>query len=238
MDAGEYEETIARVWHRRANLKCMVSKVTAPKVIKNCKDIFLRLFNIPERNSLAMMAEEYEGDDALMDEPTGVNLASCYDRSKEKTTSPEISKAFYSRGIYLTRAIHKNQHRQHGVLYTAKHVHEGNSGVLVRIGDVDVPFCIQNFLELPSKEGGSSVWIVGQRHSRPNLRSDPFLAYPYLRARMWSPLLDDKLEAFPLSEVRGQFAKCQVPWVEYENGVNRNLDVVVCVSLSRVQAIL
>lgn len=158
-NAGAYEETIACTWHKRANLKALLYKVTCPAVIKNCKDMYTKLVKPLERNSMAMVAEEHDDDSEHMDDDF-VEVNNDYHCNKELPMSPAVISAFHSCRINLTRAICTNQYRDHGVLYMAKHIHEGNSRVLITINRIDVPFSIKNFLQLPSKAKGSSVWIV------------------------------------------------------------------------------
>jgi hypothetical protein len=225
---GEYEETMGRSWHRSTNLKAFFTKASCPKVFLQCIEMFEKLVQPQDRNSLAAYSHTSSDDLDLDDMGDGHRMFGGIDF----VVTPEISEAVRqqtsSNLIIPKQAISITHIRHHQTAYSVSKRHEGNSGVLFQ--GSDTPFCIEQILQFPSNEGRDvlqGTWIVARRHQRAWCRSDPFMKYKHLRMRLWSCSLDPTLEARPIDRIDAHFAKRVIPW--------EGKDVSVVVSLSRVR---
>ncbi|KAF8809186.1 hypothetical protein BYT27DRAFT_7163091 [Phlegmacium glaucopus] len=224
---GEYEETIGRSWHRSSNFRAFFTRDICPQPIKNCLNFFETLVQQQNRNSLSSNSipqpelnelednEELEaGDDKL------ITLA-------EKLITDDIRAAFTRKlgaGCAVPRnAKFTNRVTRNGISYTIHETHEGNSGVICK--GLDVPFCIEKIIQFPENGPCRGTWFVVRRHRKPTVTTDPYLKYPYLRARIWHYELEQYIEVLPFSEIDSHFAKLAIPWEKQR--------VAVIVSLSR-----
>lgn len=184
--------------------------------------MFEKLVNPLNRNSLANVIFQDEEEEEVLE------YLEIEDREpKSAPLSKRVHKAFMEKFKLdvQQRAESLKGHHTLGVHYTPYHVHEGNSGVLFQ--GSSVPFQIEEILQFPSKIEGDSIWIVAKPHERPQIRNDPYVKYPHLRAKIWGTSVADSIQVFPLSAIDSHFAKCIIQW--------EGKEVAVCVSLSRSQ---
>jgi len=203
MNAGEYEETIARSWHRSTNLRTFFGKQSCPPAIEVCYGIFEKLVKPQARGTLTM--DSVEGGDNESIDPDAM-LA--YDEfpGREETISDNVRSAFLNRGLTVWKAKSPARVRRNGISFSTEQSHEGNSGVFLK--NHSVPFCIKKIHCLPSK----GTWLVAQRYRRADVMLDPYIAYPHLRASMWATELTSSLEVFSIDEIDTHFAKRDISW--------------------------
>lgn len=119
-----------------------------------------------------------------------------------------------------------------GITYAIRSKHEGNSNILVltRHGS-KLPVSIINFVTFPSTnnvEAIGNTYVIARKHLElePKLQNDPYSAFPWIRASMWSNSLDPEIRVFLPELLDNHFAKCVVSW--------EGREVAVVTDLSRV----
>ncbi|KAF8963381.1 hypothetical protein BDZ97DRAFT_1758645 [Flammula alnicola] len=120
------------------------------------------------------------------------------------------------------KAMSTKRITERGITYTVQATHAGNSGVLCR--GSDVPYSIMDILKFGNTSNITGTWFVVRRHRQAHV-NDPYSKYPYLRAKMWDPELEEGIEVVPLSAIETHFAKRVVSW--------EGRETAIIVSLSR-----
>lgn len=113
-----------------------------------------------------------------------------------------------------------------GLTYTVRAKHEGNSNIFVLTkSKIAVPASITNFVTF-----NGDTYVIVQRYRAANVceEDDPYLAFPWMRSKMWSTSLRKQLEVVAPQSLNAHFAKCVTRW--------KGEDVAVVISLSRVSA--
>jgi hypothetical protein len=231
MLTGEYEQTIGRSWYRSSNFRAFLTKASCPPALQNCLEFFETLVGSQVRDTLATDALLFQDhtEDAELDDADDSHA------SHSQRLTQDIHALLIRRlpGRFIPTEVNFISHsRHHGILYSTNATHEGNSCVF--LSGNHTPFCIEKILRFPNKGGGGlspelavEAWLIVRPHLGAGVTLDPYLAYPYLRARIWSVELGPP-EAVRISQIDSHFAKCQIRWEDQ--------DVVVAVSLSRVSA--
>lgn len=232
MLAGEYEQTIGRSWYRSSNFRAFLTKASCPPALRNCLEFFETLVHPQVRDTLAtdaLLFQENHMEDAELDDADDSAI------SHSQPLTQDIHALLIRRvpGCFIPTEVKFISHSRHqGILYSVNTRHEGNSCVL--LSGNRTPFCIEKILRFSNKAGSglspeltTEAWLIVRPHLDANVALDPYLAYPYLRARIWSVELGPP-EAVHISQIDSHFAKCQIRW--------EDKDVVVAVSLSRVSA--
>ena len=116
-----------------------------------------------------------------------------------------------------------------GIIYSAASRHTGNSSVLIHSGQpsVLIPAQIQCFVQLvlPDNINTHVTYVAAQRYLPANVKCDPFSAYPFLRAELWSHKLGS-LGLYTPESIESHFAYCPMKWEEQQ--------VMAVISLSQV----
>ena len=185
--------------------------------------MFTRLVQPQARNSLSLVptisendfpdSEDFDEDSASQDDTLPKDILAVFTRAFPESSIPKS-------------ATIVNRIMRQGIVYSTRAIHEGNSGVFVK--DTRTPFSIQKIVEFSRVADGSGLqgpWLVVRRHMAAGVEVDPYLDYPLLKAKMWSPDLDSALEVLPMSDVVGHYAKHIISWGERK--------VAVIISLSR-----
>ena len=187
-EAGEYEETIGRSWHRFSNFRAFFTKEICPQPIKNCLNFFETLVQPQNRNSLSSnsIPQLNKFDDDLELGPDDDKSIT----STEKPIMPDIRAALTRKlgagSIVPRSAKFTNRVTQNGISYTKCKTHEGNSGVLCQ--GLDVPICIEQIIQFPESTPSvvpKGTWFVVRHHRKPTITTDPYVNYPHLCARIW-----------------------------------------------------
>ena len=184
--------------------------------------MFTKLVQPQARNSLSLISTISEND--LPDSEDFEEVAS-QDRVVPEDILAAFTRAFPGTSIPKS-ANFVNRITRQGIVYSTQATHEGNSGVVGK--DSLTPFSIQKIVEFSRAANGSRLqgpWLVVRRHMTAGVEANPYLDYPLLKAKMWSPDLDSDLEVLPMSDVVGHYAKHVISWKERK--------VAVIVSLSR-----
>jgi len=228
---GEYEETIARSFVRSANLRRILEQTGTPEVIQNCKPIFQKLLDPQVRGTLVTDLLSFAMDDLDVEEVSDY---------VSDTTSPlpEIPDS-------LMTCLHESFGETpkcisllpnltvKGIIYSAASRHVGNSSVLIHSGrpGVLIPAQIQCFVQLvlPDNINTPVTFVAAQRYLPANVKRDPFSAYPFLRAELWSRELDS-LGLYTPESIESHFAHYPMKWEERQ--------VMAIISLSRVSCSL
>ena len=120
-----------------------------------------------------------------------------------------------------------------GIIYSAASRHAGNSSVLIHSGrpGMLIPAQIQCFVQLVFLDNIDTpvTFVAAQRYLPANAKCDPFSAYPFLCAQLWSHELDE-LALYAPENIESHFAHCPMKWEEAQ--------VMVVISLSRVSYLL
>ena len=228
---GEYEETIARSWYRSTYFCAIFTKANCPRAIQHCAEMFNKLVQPQNRNSLAidiqLSAHEEDNDDDE-DEPaeddldfTGPTIR-LDDELRRALAHKQPGKSVPTSAVRLTR------YTRDGVNYSIKAVHEGNSSVLCN--DSETPYCIEQIVAFPEDVSNRSIqgmWLVVRCHRSADVRIDPYGRYPLLRAKLWSTQLESTVDVLNPAAINSHFAKCVIEWEGQE--------VAVVVSLARVR---
>ena len=227
---GEYEETIARSFVRSANLRRILEQTGTPEVIQNCKSMFRKLVDPQVRGTLVTDLLSFAMDD----------LDDVEEMSTSDTTSPLpkipdslttcLQESFG--GTAKVIALLPNLTMK-GIIYSAASRHAGNSSILIHSGlpGVLIPAQIQCFVQLvlPDNINTPVTFVAAQRYLPVNVNRDPFSAYPFLRAKLWSRELDS-LGLYTPESIESHFAHCPMEWEEQQ--------VMAIISLSRVSYLL
>ena len=185
--------------------------------------MFTRLVQPQARNSLSLIPtisendlpdpEDFDDDLVSQDVIIPKDILAAFTQTFPRNSIPE-------RGTFVNRIMRQ------GIVYSTQAIHEGNSGVVCK--NSRTPFSIQKIVEFSPAARGSTLhgpWLVVRRHMAAGVEVDPYLDYPLLKAKMWSPDLDSALEVLPMSDVVGHYAKHIISWKERK--------IAVIVSLSR-----
>lgn len=188
-------------------------KKTCPQAIRMCIDQFKTLTGRQVRNSLSIDPLLAQDDvDMLQVEGFDAEFTMEDYPPLEEPLPTDIWTAFAStfpREARIGKATMINRITHQGIFYTARRIHEGNSGIFLK--DSFVPACIEGFIETSSPTK-CNIWVVVRRHRLLKVEIDPYLNYPLLKARLWAPDLELKYEIFPVSHIDTHFAKCAVSW--------------------------
>lgn len=217
---GEYEETIARAWHRTSSVRGLFLKQACPSIIKECEPMFQTLVRPQTRGILA--TEEDDTFNLISFHMTEVNGDDDNPSFKGKLALlPEgYGLAFQSAKPYHkipSKAVIKAHVHHLGLSYTSYEKHKGNSFVFLR--NIAAPFMIENILEFPPGRDNQTLqgtWIVGH-HLKPStsFSIDLYSKYRELGASIWSTELDPQLRAVKITEIEAHGArlKWQDSWV-------------------------
>ena len=217
---GEYEETIARAWHRTSNVRGLFLKQACPNIIKECESMLQTLVRPQTRGILA--TEEDNTFNLISFHATKVN--------DDDDSPPEGKPAPLPKGYGLAfqrakpyhkiplRAVLKARVHHLGLSYTSCEKHKGNSFVFLQ--NVPAPFMIENIVEFPptgrNNETLRGTWIVGY-HLKPStsFSIDLYSKYRELGASIWSTESDPLLRAVMIAEIEAHGArlKWQDNWV-------------------------
>ena len=225
---GEYEETIARRFVHSANMRRILEQTGTPEVIQNCKPIFQKLIDPQVRGTLVTDLLSFAVDD--IDDVEEEN----FDYASDTSPLPKMPESLMTclvenfgetpRCIALLPNL-----TMKGIVYSAASRHVGNSSVLIHSGQpgVLIPAQIQCFVQLvlPDNINIPVTFVAAQRYLPANVIHDPFSAYPFLRAGLWSRELDS-LELYTPESIESHFAHCPMEWEERQ--------VMAIISLSRV----
>ncbi|PPQ87743.1 hypothetical protein CVT25_015171 [Psilocybe cyanescens] len=225
---GEYEATIAQSWHRRSNLRALLSKIACPPIIVNCAVMFEKFVQPQNQNSLASYATATAQEREVEDQDTGIgNDDIIYQDSLETSVDSDTKKAFMEdyEVLYCPPANVVGRYTQGRVSYNRTSIHDRNSQILVE----SVPYCIQDILIFRQAVLYDTVWFVVKRLQEAKIKEDPYAHYPYLRAKIWGLETENFTEVIPFSLVNTHYARCVILW--------EGQDVAICVSLSRVTVV-
>ena len=167
--------------------------------------MFTQLIQSQGRNSLSLIptisenempdSEDFEEGMASTHEVISNDILTAFTRALPGCSIPQ-------------NASFLNRITLRGITYSTRAIHEGNSGVVGK--DSNTPLSIEKIIEFPAAANGSApsgIWLVVRRHMAAGVAIDPYLDYPLLRVKMWSPELDSTLEVLPMSDVAGHYAK-------------------------------
>jgi hypothetical protein len=122
--------------------------------------------------------------------------------------------------------------RLSGITYSSSAGHLGNSLILINSPAPNkyLPARIDYIAQiLLDTDDGHLVTFIAARKYKPSLvKVDPFHAFPFLQAQLWSRELDS-LELYPLSSIECHFAQSLVSW--------EKLDLMLMISMSRVRVV-
>ena len=208
-------------------MRRILEQTGTPEVIRNCKPIFQKLVNPEIRGTLVTNVLSFVMDDLDEVEESGY---------APDTTSP-LPKIPDSLMTCLLESFDETPKcisilpnlSMKGIRYSAASRHVGNSSVLIHSGrpGVLIPAQIQCFVQLvlPDNINTPVTFVAAQRYLPANVKHDPFSAYPFLRAELWSHELD-VLELYTPESIESHFAHCPMKWEEGQ--------VMAVISLSRV----
>jgi hypothetical protein len=220
---GELEETLSRSYTRSANLRAIMYKSECPQALRHCQAMFEKFLNPQIRDTLTtdMLSSILSLDE-------GSDEGAVWNENVARTMPSDLYGALRaSVGLDPPRKAYFLSHlTKHGLTYTVRAQHAGNSCVLIGSegGKVAAPARIEYIVQLPSPEGIST--FIGIRRYKPvKLSDDPFLRFPFLQTRMWSAQ-SGNLEIISLDHICAHFAQLSAKWEGEE--------VVIVSSMSRV----
>jgi hypothetical protein len=225
------EETIGRSWHYKSNFRAFLAKASCPEAIKHCITMFETLVRPQSDNSLAADSYAFQSGLSASSYPEDDDDFGSYVGS-EVTVTPNLRALFRDvaspGSLSIPQSAQSFTHIRHRkTAYSTRKRHEGNSGVLFEGNGT--PYCIEHILQFPeskSRRALEGTWVIARPHQRANVATDPYLAYPRLRMKIWKAELDLQHVAMPILAISSHFAKRDIRWEDNQ--------VAVVVSLSRV----
>ncbi len=198
---------------------------SCPEALTECRFIFDKL--------VAQQSHDTHVVDALMD-PSTENPS--HRQRPLRPLASDLSEAFNeishlkphvtSRVQYLTHLT------QHGIRYSIRSRHVGNSAVLLLDATgKQRPARIEYIFRLPTLQ--DQIFVAVRQYQEldaESMRNDPFRKYPQLRAEMWSTELYKELSIVQANMLDDQYASWVMPWKLATS--NRATNVLVVMSLS------
>jgi len=221
---GELEETISRSFTRSANLRNIMQCSGCPDAIRCCRTVFDKLINPRATGSLFHDIASFSASRQDVHDDSDIDDDDRAYEDKRATAIPselfEAMKNLYrspqSKGVLLPYTY------VGGVLYSINSKHQGNSCALVKVltDEMPAPCRIEHIIQC--KIGNKVQTLVGVRRYLPFDRpNDPFRAYPFVQARLWSAALG-VLEVYHSNSISSHFVA-----YPYEQ------DAIVAISLNR-----
>jgi hypothetical protein len=212
-------------------LRRIFEQTGTPELIRNCKPILQKLVDPQVRGTLVTDVLNFAVDD--LDEVEVSDYAS--DTTSPLPTIPDFLMTCLLESFNETPkciSLLPNLTIK-GIIYSAASRHAGNSSVLIHSGrpGLLIPAQIQCFVQLvlPDNIDTPVTFVAARRYLPANVKRDPFSAYPFLRAKLWSHELD-ALALYTPESIESHFAHCPMKWEEGQ--------VMAVISLSRVSYLL
>ena len=203
----------------------LFTRTSCPDALTECRSIFDKL--------VAQQSHDTHVVDALMD-PSTENPS--HQRRLQPLAS-DLSEAFaeipYLKPHATSRVHYLTHLTQHGIRYSIRSRHVGNSAVLLLDATgKQRPARIEYIFRLPTLQ--DQIFVAVRQYQEldaESMRNDPFQKYPQLRAEMWSTELYKELSIVQANMLDDQYACWVMPWKLATS--NRATNVLVVMSLSR-----
>jgi hypothetical protein len=191
--------------------------------MKAAYPFFAKLVQPQIRNSLATDSLLYQ--DASSDSNHALGIF------KENSTNAEIAsllRKYLPPGSKVpSKVLFSQRIRHNGTPYSVHNVHQGNSQVFLEKNET--PHIIERIMRIPGS-AQDDILIVVRPYMQARVNSDPYSAFPHVRASIWASGLSQSANIVPLSQVESQYVKCNIPW--------EGKDCIAVISLSRVSTLL
>lgn len=185
--SGELETSMLQSFLKGAKLRGWMSRSDCPPIIRECKVLLDRAYRTPDNI-------DNDGDEVGV--PTS-----------KATNIPEDLHALIGQRKAVMRARLKHSP---GVYYCQSSTHVGNSLILFYPQGNQSLSPVPGSIKFIYESEGSWLFAVQRQRPLTVASTDPYAAYPHFPAKLYSPVLEEKLETVRVAWAVGHYARWTV----------------------------